>query len=182
MDKIEVLVLTPENKVEFTEKLTRAALDYFDCETVEELPDNYGRKHPWSLLSFIDNDQLDIYQILYVNDQVWCCAGGIHRVHNGKKVYQGGFRWFSNAEKICKGLGSIKSYSHKYLIAHHLERAREQGFEEFILSFNDYNYRMFQSIRKYHLRKVLPDVNFEPSSEMVLFNNTPQWLLTVKLK
>jgi hypothetical protein len=120
--------------------------------------------------------------MVYVNDRIWGGSGGIVRYIDGKKIYQGGFRWFSNAEKIVKGLGCMKTHIHKYTMTEQFERAKEQKCEEYILSFNGYNKRLFNISRKYHLRKAFPNTVFVPSNGMVMFNGVEQYLLIVDLK
>jgi len=182
MDKIDVLLLTADNKIEFIKKLTDALFEYFKCVDIENLPENYGTKHPWSLLNLIQDDKIDTYALLYVNDRVWGASGGIVRYIDDKKIYQGGFRWFSNAENLVKGLGCMKSYLYTYTMVDQLQRAREQDCDKFTLSFNDYNERFFEITKKYHLRKVFPNTVFNPSDGLVMFNGVPQRLLTVDLK
>jgi hypothetical protein len=179
-DVVEVVNLSKENKDIFLERLTYCLLDYFKCEYTD-LPDNYGDKNPWSLINLIKNDDLDSYTMVFVNDFFWGGSGGILRDFNGEKIYQGGFRWFSNAENAARGLGSVKSYNHIHSIGHQLERAKINGCTKYIISFNDYRYRYMLISKNYHFKKVFPDIDFKPSSEMIMFNNVPQWLLTVDL-
>jgi hypothetical protein len=181
MDKIEVLVLSSENKTEFTNKLTAGLVEYFKSD-VDNLPDNYGYKLPWSLLSLLRDDNLDTYAIVYVNDRVWGGSGGIIRYIDDKKIYQGGFRWFSNAENLVKGLGCMKAYIHTHTMTEQFKRAKEQNCDEYILSFNNYNQRLFDISRKYHLKKAFPNTVFKPSDGLVLFNGVMQQLLIVDLK
>jgi hypothetical protein len=180
MDKIEVKTLSEANKSDFINELVVNLTGYFDAD-VNNLPTNYGNKLPWSLISLIASGEIDTYQMLYVNDQFWGASGGMVREFNGKKIYQGGFRWFSNAEKITQGLGCMKAYSHTHKIGHQFDRAKLNGCSELILSFNDYNYRLFEISRRYHLRKAFPDRSFIPSATTIMFNGTPQWLLTTKI-
>jgi hypothetical protein len=181
MDKVEVLVLSSENKSEFTNKLVEGLTEYFEAD-VDNLPDNYGYKHPWSLLSLLRDDKLDTYALVYVNDRIWGGSGGIIRYIDDKKIYQGGFRWFSNAENIVKGLGCMKTYIHTHTMTTQFERAKEQNCDSYVLSFNDYNKRLFEISRKYHLRKAFPNTVFNPSNGPVMFNGVLQQLLTVELK
>lgn len=181
MEKINVLKLTSDNKIEFTEKLILGLTEYFNTD-VDSLPDNYGYKFSWSLLSLIRDCTIDTYALVYVNDRLWGGSGGIVRYIDGKKIYQGGFRWFSNAEKIVKGLGCMKPHIHKYTMTEQFARAKELNCEEYILSFNSYNKRLFDISRKYHLRKTFPNTVFVPSTGMVMFNGVEQYLLTVDLK
>jgi len=181
MDVIDVLVLSAENKAEFTQKLTAGLTAYFDAD-VDNLPENYGYMHPWSLLSLLRDDKLDTYALVYVDGKIWGGSGGIVRHIDNKKIYQGGFRWFSNAEKIVKGLGCMKAYIHTHTMTEQFRRANEQGCKQYILSFNDYNQRLFEISRKYHLRKAFPDTVFVPSDGPVMFNGVLQQLLTVELK
>jgi hypothetical protein len=181
MEKIDVLTLSSGNKDEFIKKLILGLIEYFDTD-VDTLPENYGYKHPWSLLSLIRDNAIDTYALVYVNDRIWGGSGGIVRYIDDKKIYQGGFRWFSNAEKIVKGLGCMKAHIHKYTMTEQFERAKQQNCEEYILSFNNYNKRLFDISRKYHLKKAFPNTVFVPSEGMVMFNGVEQYLLTVDLK
>jgi hypothetical protein len=180
MDNIDVLVLSSNNKAEFTEKLIAGLTEYFEAD-VDTLPDNYGYKHPWSLLSLLRDDKLDIYALVYVNSRIWGGSGGIVRYIDNEKIYQGGFRWFSNAENLVQGLGCMKAYIHTHTMTEQFKRAREQGCAKYILSFNDYNQRLFEISRKYHLRKAFPGVEFKPSPGPVMFNGVLQQLLIVDL-
>jgi len=171
-----MLILTDENKGEFTDKLKQA----LNLRFGNELPENYGYLYPWSLLSLIRDDAIDTYQLLYVNDKFWTGAGGIVREFNNEKVYQAGFRVFSYSDPRHKGLG-VKPYNHKYCTTYQIERAKLNGCSKLILSFNDYNYQLFQVNIKYLLPKAFPDYKFVASSKPILFNGVEQWLLTLNL-
>jgi hypothetical protein len=181
MDKINVLVLSADNKSKFTKKLIKGLTEYFNTD-IDNLPENYGYKHPWSLLSLLRDDKLDIYTLVYVNGKLWGGSGGIVRCVDNKKIYQGGFRWFSNAENLVKGLGCMKAYTHTHTMTEQFKRAREQKCNQYILSFNDYNQRLYEISRKYHLKKAFPDTVFVPSNGLVMFNGVLQQLLTVELQ
>jgi hypothetical protein len=181
MDKIDTITLSSTNKDEFIEKLIDGLTEYFKTD-LEGLPENYGFKHPWSLLNLILDDTIDVYTLVYVNGRLWGGSGGMIKHIDGKKIYQGGLRWFSNAENISKGLGCMKAYTHTYSIGEQFRRAKQQNCDEYILSFNNYNERLFHISRKYHLKKAFPDIVFKPSNGMVTFNGVPQYLLTVDLK
>lgn len=171
-----MLTLTNENKGEFTDRLKLALYDRFD----KDLHDNYGYTHSWSLLSLIRDNAIDTYQLLYVNDKFWTGAGGIVREFNGEKIYQAGFRVFSYASGRHKGLG-VKPYNHIYNTAYQIERAKLNNCSKVILSFNDYNYQLFQINIKYLLPRAFPNYKFVPSAKPVLFNGIDQWLLTLDL-
>lgn len=176
MDKVEMITLTKENKSEFVEKLKLALTEKFG----NELPENYGTTHPWSLLNLINDDMLDTYQLLYVNDKFWTATGGIIREFEDNKVYQAVFRGFSYADHRHKGLG-VKSYTHAYNTKFQIERARELNCHSVIISFNDYNYKLFELNQRYLLPKAFPNHTFVASTEPITFNGVKQWLLTMKL-
>jgi hypothetical protein len=171
-----MITLTKENKGEFTDMLTKALIDKFG----EDIPENYGTEHPWSLLSLIRDDAIDTYQLIYVNDKFWTATGGMIREFGGNKVYQAVFRGFSNAENRHKGLGVV-SYTHLYSTKYQIERAKELGCHSVIISFNDYNYKLFDITQKYMLPKTLPEHKFIASDEPIMFNGVEQWLLTLRL-
>ena len=176
MDKIEMITLTKENKSEFIDKLKRALYEKFG----EVLPENYGTVHPWSLLSLIKDDVIDTYQLIYVNDKFWTATGGMIREFLGNKVYQAVFRGFSVADNRHKGLG-VKSYTHMYNTAYQIERAKELNCHSVIISFNDYNYKLFELNQRYLLPRAFPNHTFIASTTPVMFNGVEQWLLTMKL-
>ena len=176
MDKVVMTTLTKENKSEFSDMLKLALIDKFG----DNIPENYGTSRPWSLLSLVRDDALDTYQILYVNDKFWTATGGIVREFRGNKVYQAVFRGFSNADKRHKGLG-IKSYTHIHNTKFQIERAKALGCYSVIISFNDYNYKLFDLTKKYMLPRALPEYTFTASTEPIMFNGVQQWLLTLEL-
>jgi hypothetical protein len=176
MDKVEMLALTKENKSEFVEKLKQALTEKFG----DELPENYSTLHPWSLLNLINNDMVDTYQLLYVNNKFWTATGGIIREFDGNKVYQAVFRGFSVADNRHKGLG-VKSYTHMYNTSYQIQRAKELNCHSVIISFNDYNYKLFEINQRYLLPRAFPNHTFVASNEPILFNGVKQWLLTMKL-
>lgn len=182
MDKIDTLTLSTENKTEFIDKLTGGLLEFFETDSVDNFHENYGYQLPWSLLSLIRDDKIDTYTLVYVNGRIWGGSGGMIRDMDGKKVYQGGFRWFSNAKNHVSGLGYMKTYIHTHTMTDQFIRAREQNCEQYILSFNTYNDRFFKISKNYHLRKAFPDIEFKPSNGHVMFNGVMQQILIVDLK
>jgi hypothetical protein len=176
MDKVEMIVLTKENKNEFTEKLNLALIEKFG----KNIPENYSILQPWSLLSLIRDEAIDTYQLLYVNDKFWTATGGMIREFAGNNVYQAVFRGFSNADNRHKGLG-VKSYTHMYNTRYQIERAKALNCDSVIISFNDYNYNLFVLNQRYLLPRAFPDHTFVASSEPIMFNGVKQWLLTMKL-
>ena len=179
MDNIKLLTLTPDNKSLFIDTLTAALTDKFGT-TVDNFEDNYGYKYPWSLLSLIKSNSIDTYQILYVNNLVWCASGGIVREHNGGQIYQIGFRGFSNHDSRHNGLG-VKPLGTETLIKHQVERARLNKCQLAILSFNEQNYKLFAVFKKYLMPRVFGKDSFVPSQTPVIFNGVLQWTLTMKL-
>jgi len=177
METVRMIVLTTENKSEFIEKLKQALHEKFG----DELPENYGTLHPWSLISLIESDTIDSYQLLYINDKFWMASGGMIREFNGEKVYQAGFRAFKSASNNSKGL-SFKTFIHDNNTKFQIERAKQQGCKSVILSFNDYNERLFRLTYQYILPKVFPKDTFVPSDTLIPFNGVPQWILTMKLE
>ncbi len=171
-----MITLSKENKDKFVDMLKRALIDKFG----EEIPENYNYTHPWSLLSLLRDDAIDTYQLLYVNEKFWTATGGIVREFNGNKVYQAVFRGFSDADNRHKGLG-VKSYTHLHNTKYQIERAKELGCHSVIISFNDYNYKLFELTKKYMLPKALPEHTFTASSKPIMFNGVEQWLLTLEL-
>ena len=181
MDSVNALTLSSENKIEFVDKLIQGLVEFFETD-VDSLPDNYGYKHPWSLLSLIKDDKLDTYTLVYVNDRVWGGSGGMVRYIDNKKIYQGGLRWFSNAKNHTKGLGFIRGYTLLYTMPQQFDRAKDLQCDEYILSFNEYNKKFFEVGHKYHLKKAFPNLVFTPSNGMVMFNGVMQYTLTLDLK
>jgi hypothetical protein len=179
MVNITILTLTPDNKSLFIDTLTAALTDKFGI-TVENLEDNYGYKYPWSLLSLIESNSIDTYQILYYNDLVWCASGGIIREHNNSRVYQIGFRGFSNHDSRHNGLG-VKPLGTETLIKHQVERARLNNCDLAIMSFNEHNSKLFAVFKNYLMPRVFGKDSFVSSQTPVLFNGVPQWTLTLKL-
>jgi hypothetical protein len=171
-ENINVVSLTKDNKAEFLLLLEDALRFKF-----ESIPENYGREKPWSLISLILNDEIDTYQLLYVNGKIWAGSGGIIRQFNDEKVYQAGFRGFSTTTKHQPGLGS-KFYIHKYNTLIQIERAKVNNCKKVILSFNDYNYQLFKLTGSVILPQSGLQNLFEPSVEPILFNGVQQWLLT----
>lgn len=174
-----MITLTNEGKEDFIVKLKIALCNKFKCN-IDDLPENYGYNKPWSLLSLIENDELDTYQLLYVNDKFWTATGGIVREFNGEKVYQAVFRGFSYAEPRHKGLG-VKSYTHMHNTKYQLSRAKKLGCKKLIISFNDYNKQLFDLNQRYLIPRAFPEHKFVASSEPVLFNGVEQWLLILNI-
>jgi hypothetical protein len=179
MDKIEMISLNKKNKKDFLEKLKCALQDKFKT-TIDHLPENYGYQYPWSLLSLIETEEIDTYQLLYVNDKFWTGTGGIVRNFNGQKIYHAVFRGFSYADARHKGLG-VKSYTHMYNTKFQIERAKKEKCTKVIISFNNHNYKLFLLNQKYLLPRAFPENTFMPSKNMVMFNEVPQWLLTMEI-
>lgn len=141
---------------------------------------NYGEDVSWGLISLIKTSSIDSYQLIYVNDKIWVGSGGIIRQFKGKKIYQAGFRAFSLAGNYRTSIGS-KSYSHEYNTVYQIKRAKKLGCEELILSFNEYNEKLYKITRDYHLPKIFGSNAFKDSVNMENFNEVPQWLLTMSL-
>jgi hypothetical protein len=179
MDKIDMLSLTEENKYFFLNQLKKELSSRFGT-VIEDLPELYGYEKPWSLLSLIESGSIDTYQLLYVNDKIWTGSGGMIRELNGEKVYQAGFRGFSCASNTNLGLG-IKTFLHDNSTKFQIERAKMNGCKSVILSFNDYNEKLFKITQRYILPKSFPKDTFIPSTEPVMFNGVAQWLLIMKL-
>jgi len=176
---IELVILDKKNKDDFILLLEKELCLIFKT-SVEDLPDNYGRKYSWSLLSLIESDEIDSYQLLYVDGKFWVGSGGMVREYNQEKIYQACFRAFSKTRGINTGIGS-RSYAHEFNTSIQIERARELGCSFVILSFNENNKKLFDITKNFHLRRVFGDV-FIPSECPVLFNGVNQWLLMMSLK
>jgi len=180
MNDVRLLTLSKENKDSFLSILEKELCDTFEVD-LEYLPENYGRKHDWSLINSILNDKLDSYQLIYVDDKIWAGSGGMIRDYHDCMIYQAGFRMFSKTRTVHTGLGS-KSYIHQYNTKYQIERAKILGCSSVILSFNEYNKQLFDITTKYHLPKIFGKDAFTPTDEPVIFNGTKQWLLTMLLK
>lgn len=176
MDNITLLTLTSDNKQQFLPKLLEALYECFG----DEIPENYSNVKTWSLLSLIENDEIDTYQLLYMNDKIWTGTGGMIREFNGEKVYQAAFRGFSCARLNNKGLG-VKTPTFVHCLNHQIERAKLNKCTSVVLSFNDYNKRLFEVTKNYTLPKTFtPDI-WEASDKPIWFNGAEQWLLTMRL-
>lgn len=181
MDNIRLLRLENSNKELFSNTLKEELFKIFNVSDIKDLPENYNNSTPWSLLKMIDENLLDSYQLIYIDNQFWVGSGGIVREFNNEKVYQAGFRAFSNTRSISTGIGS-RSYSHEYNTKYQIERAKILGCSSVILSFNEHNKRLFEITDKFHLKKIFGKDIFTASQEPIIFNGVPQWLLTMSLK
>ena len=179
MDSIKLLNLENTNKDDFLSILTNELLAKFKCTDIDDLPENYGYAKEWSLLSLIRDNKIDSYQLIFVNGNFWVGSGGMIRTYDDKKIYQSGFRAFSNA--TVNGLGS-KSHSHEYNTKYQIERAKKAQCHEVILSFNLYNEKLFRITRDYHLPKIFDKNAWQASNEPNKFNGVSQWLLTMSLQ
>lgn len=177
MDNISLLNLEDTDKIKFLSILTNELNLKFN----NNIDENYSNKLPWSLLNLIQEDKIDCYQLIYVNNFLWAGSGGMIRFFNNKKVYQAGFRGFSNAGLYNKSIG-IKSYSHEYNTKYQINRAKKAECQEIILSFNLHNERLFKVARDYHLPKVFGRDVWKANNEPIIFNEVPQWLLTMSLE
>jgi hypothetical protein len=175
-DNIYLLTLSKKNRNDFLDKLTSALHERFG----DNIPENYGDSHNWSLLKLIKRNRIDTYQLLYINDKIWTGTGGIIRRLNSKKVYQAAFRGFSCAGLTNKGLG-IKTPTFIYCLDHQIERAKFNKCDSIILSFNEENKRLFEVTKNYTLPKTFKPGEWKASEKPILFNDTKQWMLTMKL-
>lgn len=174
------LISTVETPIEFFMPIIEDELaKIFRCD-INNLPENYGRKTNWSLLNLIELNQLDMYQLIYVDDKFWVGSGGIIRNFQDESIYQGGFRGFSSTRSASSGMGSY-SYVHKFNTTQQIERAKYYGCKKFILSFNTHNERLYKITRDYHLPKVFGKNAFVDSHDQIEFNGVNQWLLTMYL-
>jgi hypothetical protein len=176
MDNIHLLTLSRDNKNQFLDKLIEALHECFG----DDIPENYSKVTPWSLLSLIESDEIDTYQLLYMDNKIWTGTGGMVRELNGEKVYQAAFRGFSCARLNNRGLG-VKTPTFVYCLNHQIERAKLNKCTSVILSFNDYNKRLFEVTKNYTLPKTFAPGVWKASDNPVLFNGTEQWLLTMRL-
>jgi hypothetical protein len=181
MDSIKLLNLENTNKDDFLSILTNELLAKFKCTDIDDLPENYGYAKEWSLLTLIRDNKIDSYQLIFVNGDFWAGSGGMIRTYDNKKIYQSGFRAFSNATNLNRAIG-MKSYSHIYNTKQQIELATKHNCESIILSFNTYNERLFKITRDYHLPKVFGKDSFKGSDTAVEFYGVKQWLLTMSLK
>jgi hypothetical protein len=175
MDRFFFLNLERVNKVRFLSILK----DELKLKFNDQIDDNYSAVHPWSLLNLIQADKIDCYQLIYVNNILWSGSGGIIRTNGDKKIYQAGFRAFSNA--AVKGLG-VKSYSHEYNTKYQVDRAKKENCNEVVLSFNLNNEKLFRITRDYHLPKVFGKDVWKANDAPIIFNGVEQWLLTMSLE
>lgn len=186
-DRIEVITLNQQNKKGFITKLRTELYSKFDVKCDEDLHENYSNDKSWSLLKMINENRIDTYQLVYINDKFWGASGGVVREYEaGLKTYQAGFRTFTQAQTIHTGLG-MKPYITALCVRHHIERAKATDCDKVVLSFNEHNKRLFDLVCKYHHKRALLGVNelmknFIPSSQPVLFNGVMQWLLEMNLK
>lgn len=187
-EHVKLVTLDSQNKEAFLEAIRVELYAKFKVTRDEDLPENLSNLKPWSLLRMIDEDILDIYQLVYVENKFWGSSGGIVRIlEDGRKVYQAGFRTFSRShENVHKGLGT-KPYISALCVRFQIERARILDCDKVILSFNEKNKRLFQLVSRYHHKRSLMGVNelmkdFVPRNEPVLFNGVLQWLLEMNLK
>jgi hypothetical protein len=177
MDKIFLLNLEKTSKLKFLSILK----DELNFKFNNNIDSNYSDTEAWSLLNLIQEDKIDCYQLIYVNNLLWVGSGGMIRMHNDKKIYQAGFRAFSNASMYNNAIG-IKSYSHEYNTKYQISRAINAGCEDIVLSFNLHNEKLFRITRDYHLPKVFGEDVWKSSNEPIKFNGVEQWLLTMSLK
>lgn len=176
MDNITLETLSLDNKKDFLINLKKALQECFGTE----VPENYSNVYPWSLQSLIENDNIDTYQLLYMNGKFWTGTGGMVREFDGEKVYQAAFRGFSCAKLSNKGLG-IKTPTFVYCLNHQIERAKINNCVSVVLSFNDYNKRLFEVTKNYTLPKTFAIGVWEASDKPVPFNGVDQWLLTMRI-
>lgn len=167
--------LGAENKSDFIQLLVSALEHKFD----REIPENYGDAQPWSLINLIQHDRLDHYQLIYLDGLISCGSGGIVRSHDNKKIYQAAFRGFSCQDSRHVGLG-LTSYLHTINTKHQIERAKYLECDSVVLSFNEYNVRLFEVTKKHILPKALPQYKFTFNDQPILFNGVLQWLLTLQ--
>ena len=179
MDKIDMLTLTEENKEFFVEQLKKELCERFSCK-VEELPELYGYTQPWSLLSLIESGEIDTYQLLYVNDNIWTGSGGIVREYGGERIYQSGFRAFSVQQYRHTGLG-VNAYMHQYSSTYQISRAKMHDCSSVIWSFDPHNYKLYKINCKYLIPKAFPNYKFTFCDDPVEFNYSPQHLIILDL-
>ena len=177
MDRIFLLNLEKIDKTKFLSILK----DEIELTFKGKVEENYTDKREWSLIPLIEKNKIDSYQLIYINDQFWSGSGGMIREWRDKKIYQAGFRGFSNMSSFKRGLGS-QSYTHKYNTTYQVKRAKESGCDEIILSFNLHNEKLFRVTRDYHLPKVFGKDVWQDGIEPVEFNGVLQWLLMMSLK
>jgi hypothetical protein len=181
MAEIKLLTLGDDNREFFYGVLKTELFNIFDVTSIEDLPENYGESEKWSLLNMITNDEIDSYQLIYVDGQFWSGSGGMIREVNNGRVYQGGCRAFSKTRSVNPGIGS-KSYTHEYNTLYQLNRAKELQCDSFVLTFNIYNKKLFDITRKFHLAKVFGKDKFIASDDVVVFNGVEQWILAMLLR
>ena len=180
LSNVKIVTLDYTDTSIFLEKLKFELATKFHCE-ISNLPDNYGYSKPWGLLSMIKSSAIDTYQLIYHHDNFWAATGGRIVSHNGEKIYQGSFRGFSSQSNRHVGLG-VSSLVNLYNTKYQIERAKVHGCSKFIISFNEHNQRLFRVTHNILLPKSLPDFQFIASERMEIFNNTPQWLITLDLR
>jgi hypothetical protein len=180
MDKITLINLENTDRQVFLEILKRELKSVLG----DDLPENYGDSVNWGLIKLVEDNMIDSYQLIYVDDIFWAGSGGMIRYVDGQMIYQAGFRGFSNSNtdmRLFKSHIGCKSYVHKYNTKYQLERARMIGCHKMIMSFNEYNSRLFRITKDYHLPKVFRKEAFQVSEKMINFNGVPQWLITFEL-
>jgi len=90
------------------------------------------------------------------------------------------FRGFSCAKSINKGLG-VKTPTFEYCLGHQIERAKLNKCSSIVLSFNDYNKRLFEITKNYTLPKTFKPGLWIASDKPIMFNGVEQWMLTMNL-
>jgi hypothetical protein len=182
MDKITLINLENTDRQVFLEILKRELKSVLG----NDLPENYGNEVDWGLIKLLEDEKIDSYQLIYVNDIFWAASGGMIRYIDNQMIYQAGFRTFSNSNMdmrlFNKSHIGCKSYGHKINTKYQLERAKTLGCNKMIISFNEHNSRLFRITRDYHLPKAFKDRPFKSSEEMINFNGVPQWLITFELQ
>ena len=78
------------------------------------------------------------------------------------------------------------AYNLNHAVVEQVKRATMLKCSKFILSFNDYNFKLFKLMQKFLLNPSVNKVDpllfgLKPLPEMVIINNTPQWVLEMKL-
>lgn len=180
MNNIKLLNINNENLDFLIENL----LHSFKVATLNDLPENYGNKKPWSLLSMIENNQLDCYNVVICNNKFWSGSGG-KLLESDSSIYHAGLRMFTNPDNNLVGL-TRPAYTMLYALPYQIERAKKLKCKKVILTFNKDKTRLFEMMKKYMFdkkRKKIGDeiLNFKPLQCMVNINNTMQWVLELEL-
>lgn len=112
----------------------------------ENLPDNYGYRKNWGLLSKLRDREFLSYSLLYVNGELWS-GSGVAEVclpEEDRSVQQVGWRMFLNSK--VQSL-YVPPYTITEVLLQQVRTARSLG-SEVVMTFNTYNLHLFLVMKK----------------------------------